>query len=281
MLELIDWKIFFVLLAAGFLGLQAVAPLNQSILKLTARDVKSKPANRSLRMVWVVNSGINLAALAAAIIGGLILSVHLKTAGVPLIESALRGTTVPSLWATVAVPIMAGLVLGVALSPSALYRPKERRVDFYNISIWKRLLAGLLHGGIVEELVFRWFVLLFVVWLLSFVLGFTADAVPNKAFWVANAIAALLFGLMHLPGSAATAPLTGIAILLVIALNILVGLVYGYFFWLSGLEAAMLAHMSTHVALQPCASLLLRFQKGSVAPNNSLQPTSALTRRRG
>jgi membrane protease YdiL (CAAX protease family) len=268
MLELIHWKIFFVLLAAGFLGAQSVRPLNQSVLTSTESDTKSTSANRSRVMAWAISTGVYLAILSSAIIAGLILTVHLDTPGAPLIEGALIGTASPSLWTTVIVPVLAGLALGVTISPLALYQPKERRVDFYNIAIWKRLLAGLFHGGIVEEIVFRWFLLSLFVWLLSFAPGFTTSPAPNDTFWIANTIAALLFGFAHLPGSAATAPLTKIAFLLVIALNILVGLIYGYFFWVSGIEAAMLAHMSTHVALQPCSSLLLRVRgMNKVAPN--------------
>lgn len=261
MFDIVDWLIFFILLAAGFLGSLSVVPLNQSILRSTAKDIASEAESRSLRMRRVVTSGVNLAVLTVAVMGGLVLSLHLRIVGSPLLESALRGTAVPSLWAAVAVPIMAGSVLGVVISPLALYRPRESRVDFYRIPIWKRWLAGFFHGGIVEELVFRWFLLAFLVWLLSLVLGFSVGSVPPQAFWAANTLAALIFGLMHLPGSAAAAPLTAWAIFLVIALNIIVGLVYGYFFWHSGLEAAMFAHMSTHLTLQPCASLLLRYYR--------------------
>lgn len=281
MLELIHWQIFFVLLAAGFIGAQSVRPLNQSVLTSTESDTKSTSANRSRVMAWAISAGVYLAILSSAIIVGLILTVLLDIPGAPLIEGALRGTASPVLWTTVIMPVLAGLALGVTISPLALYQPKEKRVDFYNIAIWKRLLAGLFHGGIVEEIVFRWFLLSLFVWLLSFVPGFTTSAAPNDTFWIANAIAALLFGLAHLPGSAEAAPLTPIAVILAIALNMLVGLIYGYFFWVSGIEAAMLAHMSTHVALQPCSSLLLRVRGISkVAPNNAFN-TDTPKRRAG
>lgn len=271
MSEVIDWQIFFVLLVAGFLGSLSVGPLKQNLLNLAESDPGPEPVRHSRSMRWAVETGVNLVVLAAAVMGGLFLSVHLKAVGVPLLESSLRGTAVPGLWETVATPIMAGLALGVIVSPLALYRPRELRIDFYRIAIWKRWLAGIFHGGIVEELVFRWFLLSVLVWLLSLVLGFTADSVPNEGFWVANTVTALVFGLMHLTGSAMVAPLTGVAILLTLGINMLLGLAYGYFFWRSGLEAAMLAHMSTHVALQPCTSLLLRF--GDSVPNKALHPT--------
>ncbi|MFH0784952.1 MAG: CPBP family glutamic-type intramembrane protease [Pseudomonadota bacterium] len=256
--ELIDWKIFLVLLTAGILGAQSVGPLNQSVLSSATSDPKSTSVSRSRVMTWTINMSVYLVVLSTAIFTGLILKVHLNTSGAPLIEAALRGTAGPHLWTAIIVPVLTGLALGATISPLALYQPREKRVDFYNIAIWKRLVAGLFHGGIVEEIVFRWFLLSLLVWLLSFLPGFTSSTAPNDTFWIANTIAALLFGFAHLPGSAATAPLTKIAFFLVIALNILVGLIYGYFFWISGIEAAMFAHMSTHVTLQPCASLLLR-----------------------
>lgn len=281
MLELIHWQTFFVLLAAGFLGSQSVRPLNQNVMASTEINTKPATASSSRVMAWAINTGVYLAILSSAIIAGQILTMRLGIPGAPLIEGVLRGTASPILWTTVIMPVLVGLALGVTISPLALYQPKERRADFYNIAIWKRLLAGLFHGGFVEEFVFRWFLLSLFVWLLSFVPGFTTSAAPNATFWIANTVAALLFGLAHLPGSAATAPLTKIAIILVIALNILVGLIYGYFFWVSGIEAAMLAHMSTHVALQPCSSLLLRVRGISkLAPNNAFN-TDAPKRRAG
>ena len=270
MLELIHWELFLVLLAFGFLGALSVRPLNQSVLAYTESDTKSASANRSRVIAWLISTGVYLMVLSSAIIIGLILTVHLDISGAPLIRGALNATAIPSLWTTVIVPMLAGLALGVILSPLALYQPRER-VDFYNIAIWKRLLAGIFHGGIVEEIVFRLFLLSLLVWLLNFVPGFTTSATPNDTFWIANVIAALLFALAHLPGSAATAPLTPIAFSLVIALNVFVGLIYGYFFWVSGIEAAMLAHMSTHVALQPCASLLLRVRGVSKTAHNTYE----------
>jgi membrane protease YdiL (CAAX protease family) len=257
MLDLVHWQIFFVLLAAGLIGAESVRPLNQSVLKLTeSRNPASTKRSRAIN--WAIHTAIYLAVLSLSIISGLILTVHLGSSGAPLIEGTLKGVNSLNLRYTVIMPVLAGLFLGAAISPLALYQPREQRVEFYNIAIWKRLVAGLFHGGIVEEIVFRWFLLTLFVWLLSFLPGLTASVVPNETFWIANSVTALLFGFAHLPGSAATAPLTKISFLLVIALNILVGLTYGYFFWVSGIEAAMLAHMSTHVALQPCASLLLR-----------------------
>jgi len=264
MFEAIDWKIFLLLLTAGFLGLLSVLPLNRSVLESAGKQGESKPGGFSRRTARLVNFGTMLAILAAAIWGGLILATHLKSVGAPLIESLLRGTSVPDLWRTVTIPIMAGLVLGAIISFSAFYEPQERHLDFYSIPIWKRLLAGLFHGGIVEELFFRWFLLLFLAWLLSFIPGLPVSPISNNTFWAANIISALLFGLAHLPGNAAIAPLTKVSIVLTIFLNVIVGLVFGYLFWQRGLEAAVLAHMSTHIVLQPCAPLLLRLRRGSV-----------------
>lgn len=281
MFEAIDWKIFLLLLTAGFLGLLSVLPLNRSVLELTGKQGESETGGFSRRTARLLNFGTMLAILAAAIWGGLILSAQLKSVGAPLIESMLRGTSVPDLWRTATIPIMAGLVLGAILSLSAFHEPKETHLGFYTIPIGRRLLAGLFHGGIVEEIFFRWFLLLFLAWALSFIPGLAAAPISDEIFWAANIISALLFGLAHLPGSAAMAPLTKVSIALTILLNAIAGLVYGYLFWQSGFEAAMLAHMGTHIALQPCAPRLLRWRRDNGAPNNAPQSMSLRMRRRG
>ena len=77
------------------------------------------------------------------------------------------------------------------------------------------------------------------------------------AFWTANVVAALLFGLGHLPATAALVPLTGIVIVRAVALNGIAGIVFGHLYWTRGLEAAMLAHFSADIVLHALAPLVL------------------------
>lgn len=66
--------------------------------------------------------------------------------------------------------------------------------------------------------------------------------------WAAIAISAVIFGVLHLPTTAALiGRLTQPVIIYVVAGNALFGLMTGYLFWRHGLEAAIIAHASAHV----------------------------------
>jgi len=100
-------------------------------------------------------------------------------------------------------------------------------------------------GGITEELLLRLFVMSAVVWLLTRIWR----RGPPAVFWVANLVAAVLFGLGHLPATAALVPLTPIVVTRAIVLNGLAGVVAGWLYWRRGLESAMVAHFAADIVL--------------------------------
>ena len=76
------------------------------------------------------------------------------------------------------------------------------------------------------------------------------DGRPSvPVLWVANIIAALLFGLGHLPITSALAPLTPLIIVRAVVLNGLLGIGFGYLYCTRGLESAMLSHFSADLLL--------------------------------
>lgn len=109
------------------------------------------------------------------------------------------------------------------------------------------LVSGLLYGGITEEIMLRWGMLSFFAWAVWRVFQ-RGQGTPSPAgMWAAIGMAALIFGIGHLPAAAALAPLDSALVLRVVILNALGGVVFGWLFWRRHLEAAMLAHGSTHV----------------------------------
>ena len=65
-----------------------------------------------------------------------------------------------------------------------------------------------------------------------------------SVFWTANIIAALLFGLGHLPSASLVMPITPLVVVAALTLNGIAGLAFGFLYWRRGLEAAMLAHFT-------------------------------------
>jgi membrane protease YdiL (CAAX protease family) len=115
--------------------------------------------------------------------------------------------------------------------------------------IFSRLLLGVFYGGIVEELMLRWGFMTLLVWL-GWRLFQRGQGLPKPALvWTAIVLAALLFGIGHLPGLASLVILTPILVIRTVLLNALGGLIFGWLFWRYNLETAMVSHAAFHIGL--------------------------------
>lgn len=111
---------------------------------------------------------------------------------------------------------------------------------------WQKLLAAF-YGGITEELLMRLLVMSFLIWIGMKVCKRTQPA--NLGIWIAIIVAAVFFGLGHLPITASVTTITPLIIVRAIVLNGVGGIVFGWLFWKKGLESAMIAHFTTDVFL--------------------------------
>ena len=114
------------------------------------------------------------------------------------------------------------------------------------------LAVRFLYGGITEEVLLRWGLLSLFAWV---VWALTKNR--GAAFFVAIPVAALLFGLGHLPTLYATLDAVPVEMVIrVILMNAVLGVAYGVVYVRNSLEAAMLTHAATHVGLLSAASFL-------------------------
>jgi membrane protease YdiL (CAAX protease family) len=68
--------------------------------------------------------------------------------------------------------------------------------------------------------------------------------------WIAIVVIAVVFGLSHLPGTAAIGlPLDALVVTRAIILNSIAGVACGWLYWRRGLESAMLSHFSADIVL--------------------------------
>lgn len=110
------------------------------------------------------------------------------------------------------------------------------------------LLAGLLYGGVVEEVLMRWGVMSLVVLGLWRLLARRAGVPPGQVLAAGVAVAAVVFATAHLPALAAEADaLAPGPVLRGLLLNTLAGLVFGWLFLRRDLVAAMAAHAGLHL----------------------------------
>lgn len=113
--------------------------------------------------------------------------------------------------------------------------------------LFSQLLLGTLYGGIVEELLLRWGVMSLLVWIGWRLIQRGQGQVHPVLVWAAITLAAVLFGIGHLPAMAGMVELTPLIIFRTILLNALGGMLFGWLYWRRSLEVAMVAHAAGHV----------------------------------
>lgn len=263
----IDWRLVLIMLAAGLVGFVSIIPLMMEWLPRLLgpeEEAKLRELPFPLPVIFLLGLVQNTLILGAAIVCGLALGKKVGL-GAPELEAwraggegggAIRPGLGRRLIAAATIGLITGLVL---IAVDALVLLPRTGVDLANwmagVPLWKRLLAGVFYGGIVEELLVRLFVVTALVWALGKVWR-TSDGSPAPAaIWCAIVIATLLFALGHLPMASRLGELTPWLVVRVLVLNGIAGVVYGWLYTRRGLEAAMAAHAATHLPLQILAGL--------------------------
>lgn len=241
---------FLLLFALGMVGVLALYPA----LGPTAEMVAAQPGAPEMRLpllqaLLLVNPTILL--LIAVAVGTLLAprlglrsylaeSARGARGGLPALRSEL-----PWAIALGAVAALLILVLDVAFRP---WLPEEFLARAAEQPRTLALtLAGMLYGGVTEELIVRWGLLSLLAGSLWRLVQRGEGRPAGWIMWSAIVVAAVVFGAGHLGAVAAMAPLTGALITRTIVLNTLGGVVFGWLFWRKSLEAAMIAHATGHV----------------------------------
>lgn len=140
--------------------------------------------------------------------------------------------------------VIGGIAAGLFLVFFSFYSSKyiTLEIDHFTPNILNRLL----YGGITEEVISRFGVMSLFIWLFSLLF----KGKPNWIYWVGILLAALLFGLSHLPLVFSSNKEASLSIVLYIVLgNMVGGSIFGWLYWKKGLESAMIAHAFAHVIM--------------------------------
>jgi len=259
----INWRVFFILWIAATLSLIALLPYMlelQSSILLTLDLPIPLP---TLIALQIVQSAILFALI---IFAGMFFAGRVGL-GTPILDCLTRGEPVADrVRAILPLSIILGVIatlivlgLEILLFQPALTKELGDSAAALNLqtsqpAAWKGLLASF-YGGIAEEIQLRLLVMSFFAWLGRFI-SKTAEGKPTgTVFWIANILAALLFGLGHLPTMASLVPLTPLVIARTVVLNGLLGIIFGWLYWRRGLEAAMISHFSADIVLHVLLAL--------------------------
>ncbi|MGZ7068531.1 MAG: CPBP family glutamic-type intramembrane protease, partial [Methanobacterium sp.] len=235
----LKWKLFLILLGLSIFGLLAIIPYT-----LTLQG--SLPQNLPIPLYVILAAQIiqNIIIFAVAIFIGLYLYKKVDLS-IPVLEGWLRGNPVKDylksiLGISIGLGVAAGILIivldilfagGLNLNATLLAQSPPP---------WQGFLAGF-YGGINEEILLRLFLMTLLVWIF-FKIKKTGEGRPTKAgIWLAIILAAVIFGIGHLPNLALITALTPQIIARTIILNSILGIITGWLYWKRGLESAMIS----------------------------------------
>jgi membrane protease YdiL (CAAX protease family) len=224
---------------AGMLG---VAAVNATVLpQLLAHETLPAP----LWMIWVASFLQSGLLLALAVWAGVALAPALGLRAPAFEAAATRRPIAPALTPQLLPGFMAGMPGGFLLFAILRFSP----IDLAELQARYNppLLARMLYGGITEELLLRWGLMTALVWLACRFLQGRRGTVRGGLVWLAIVVSALIFGLGHLPVAFAVIDTMNTNIVLfVTGANAMFGVLFGWLFWRTGLESAMIAHAVAH-----------------------------------
>ncbi len=251
-----NWRIFWTLEVAGVLAVVALLPY---ALTLQGPILKQYPLPIPLAVLVLLQILQNAILIGCFVALGMWLAPKVGlgtpllvewTTGEPAARGVLRTLPFSALWGV----MIAVLVIFLDAKIFAPHLPHPAPLEAANPAAWKGFLASF-YGGIDEEIFLRFGIMTLLVLALGKIFR-TAESRPTGvAFWLANIIAAVLFGLGHLPATAILMPLTKLVVLRALLLNGIPGFVFGVLYWKRGLESAMVSHFAADLVLHVAAPL--------------------------
>jgi len=245
-------RFFLILWLAGMTGVLSIILIDLSAL------MASLPATAGseipfpplvVKLIGIIQPSV---LLAMAVFVGVRLAPAVGLSA-PVAEALAGGRSLAPVIKPQIIPgLLCGLFAAMALLSSwILLRPSlpllfVTRAEKFNATM--PVLTRLLYGGITEELLLRWGLLTLIVWASWRWFQRGRGAPRAKYVVMAIVLSSLVFGLGHLPivralGVDFTLPIVAF----IVFGNSLFGLIAGVLYWLKGIEAAIIAHMTVHV----------------------------------
>lgn len=259
-----NWILFLILFLASVFGLVAILPYS---LALQGGLPPQQSLPMPLGQLILIQLGTQVALFAFAAAMGLSFANGIGL-GLPILKAWLYpqevGADARPLWPKIRAFLPLSVIIGVVGSlliiglDAFIFQPLLKvQVGIDNPlgagsahtpAAWQGLLASF-YGGINEEILLRLLVMSFLAWI-GRSISHKPDGRPTLAvLWIANVLAAVLFGLGHLPVTSTLVTLTPLVVTRAIVLNGLLGVGFGYLYFKHGLESAMLSHFTADIVL--------------------------------
>lgn len=247
MIKIKEPKPHLLLFALGLIGILSALPLIPQLLELQPEKppipIEAIQAASVIQgsvllllMVWLGATFSRRVGLAAPVIQALANKAYIREEIRPQILPAFIGGIAGG-----AFLLLFFKVVSIHLPPEFIIAGDKLAPPWY---------TKLLYGGITEEILIRWGLMSFLVWVIYRITQRKDSEVKAHNYILGIIISALVFGIGHLPIAFALAPeVTAYLIAYIIIGNAAFGLIAGYLYWKRGLECAIGAHMIAHITM--------------------------------
>jgi hypothetical protein len=245
--KLVSGLVLFMLGLSGVLSMLTMEiPLSEDVLNLLLEKF-------TLQQIEFLKLANPLMMLTGAVVLGVLFheKVHLE---VPLIMGILEKSHGYHLSSIFKYGVVGGLIAGILLTVIAVVftsiSPKE--ITELAVSMKPTFAARFLYGGFTEEILMRFGLMTFIIYLLSRLF----KSFHKRIYWTGILLTAFIFALSHLPITYQTLGSPSIAVLSYILIgNSTGGVIFGWLYWKKGLETAFIAHIAAHIVMVLAGSL--------------------------
>ncbi len=233
-----------VLFTLGFIGILSILTMNIALPEEASKILLAQFTPEQIKLLTLINPTIML-------IGAVLLGVFMHdkvSLDIPIIKGAIRRDKNYQIASILKYGIIGGVISGIILTLlSAVFYPilPSEFIELGN-TIKPTLAARFLYGGLTEEILMRFGLMTFVIWLLSKIF----KTLNSKIYWTGILIAAVLFALGHFPIAYQAVSHPSVLLLTYILIgNSIGGVIFGWLYWKKGLETAFIAHIFTHIVM--------------------------------
>jgi membrane protease YdiL (CAAX protease family) len=233
-----------ILTILGMVGIASILTMDIPLPPEVEALLKDRFSPGDIKLLTLINPTIML--ILAVVIGTVL--YQKATLKVPIIEKVVGIRNDINLSDILKYGVLGGVLSGVLLSLVSLVFNPILPAEFMELgeSLKPTLAARFLYGGFTEEILMRFGLMTFVVWVCIKIFG---RAKPI-AFWIGILVAALIFALGHFPIVFQTVENPTIGLLTYILIgNLIGGIIFGWLYWKKGLESAFIAHIFAHVIM--------------------------------
>ncbi len=252
MIKIFNWKLFWIISVICLPGIIIIIPGTLRTLEsLIEKNSGDKRPNKTVLFLLSSVQSFLLVLISSAI--GTKLSPIIGFEA-PFFQSIISGE---QLWSNFYHQLMGAFFYGLFGSVIFLsiyyfyYRPRLGRETVLNMENLRNnigLMGRIFYGGIVEEVLTRWGLLTLFIWLFKLIFS----TVNTITIWISIIVSGIIFALGHLPSYlGAGCKKTPLFIFLMLSLNLMASLVFGWLFWQYGLLSAMMAHALFHIIWYP------------------------------